>query len=265
MRITDSQRWHDLATPVAIRVAATLRVADHIASEGTTAAELAGETNADADALERLLRHLVTAGLLRQESGRYALTARGALRSDHPSGARAVLDIESAIGRADLSFVHLSHVVRTGEAAFPLPRPLLLGRPRRGFGPHGIVRRADGLRRRGRRAGNRRGLRLGIARTRRRRGRRERCAHDRPLDRAPWAARDGFRPARDRRHRARKAGGGGLADRSDVVAGSFFDLLPTVQTATCSRRSSTTGTTMRLPRSSGAARTRQVRKAPFTS
>jgi hypothetical protein len=33
---------------------------------------------------------------------------------------RAMLDVESAIGRADLSFVQLLHSVRTGEPAFPL-------------------------------------------------------------------------------------------------------------------------------------------------
>jgi hypothetical protein len=112
----------DLATPMAVRVAATLRIADHITRGRRTAPELAETVNADADALDRLLRHLVTAGVLRRDaSGRYALTGRGdALRDDHPIGIRAVLDIESAIGRAELSFVQLLHTVRTGEPAFPV-------------------------------------------------------------------------------------------------------------------------------------------------
>jgi hypothetical protein len=111
----------DLVTPMAVRVAATLRIADHISRGTRTAAALAESVSADADALDRVLRHLVTAGVLRRDgSGRYGLTPSGeALRADHPSGTRERLDIEGAIGRADLSFVHLLHTVRTGEPAFP--------------------------------------------------------------------------------------------------------------------------------------------------
>lgn len=111
----------DLATPMALRVAATLRIADHIAGGLGTATELAEAVSADADALDRVLRHLTTAGVLsRDESGRYALTARGeALRRDHPHGMRARLDLEGAVGRADLSFLQLLHAVRTGEPAYP--------------------------------------------------------------------------------------------------------------------------------------------------
>ena len=111
----------DLATPMAVRVAATLRIADHVTHGLRTAPELAEAVGADVDALGRVLRHLVTAGVLRRdESERYVLTARGqALRDDHPAGMRAMLDLEGAIGRADLSFVQLLHTVRTGEPAFP--------------------------------------------------------------------------------------------------------------------------------------------------
>jgi hypothetical protein len=111
----------DLATPMAVRVAATLRIADHITRGLGTAPELAEATGANTDALDRVLRHLVTAGVLgRDQSDRYVLTARGqALRDDHPARMRAMLDLDSAIGRADLSFVQLLHTVRTGEPAFP--------------------------------------------------------------------------------------------------------------------------------------------------
>jgi predicted transcriptional regulator len=111
----------DLATPMAVRVVATLRIADHITRGLRTAHELAEAANANTDALDRVLRHLVKAGLFgRDEAGRYSLTARGEeLRDDHPTGTRALLDIEGAIGRADLSFVQLLHSLRTGEAAFP--------------------------------------------------------------------------------------------------------------------------------------------------
>jgi hypothetical protein len=111
----------DLATPMAVRVAATLRVADHITRGLQTTLELAQAVDADADALDRVLRHLTTAGVLsRDTSGRYALTALGeVLRDDHRDGMRARLDLEAAIGRADLSFVQLLHSVRTGQPAFP--------------------------------------------------------------------------------------------------------------------------------------------------
>jgi hypothetical protein len=106
---------------MAIRVAATLRLADRIAAGTRTAGELAAAVNADPDALARLLGHLVTAGVLsRPGDGSYGLTALGEhLRDDDPAGVRPWLDLDGAIGRADLCFTQLLHTVRTGEPAFP--------------------------------------------------------------------------------------------------------------------------------------------------
>ncbi len=124
----DEERWGgelwaaaDLATPMAIRVAATLRLADHIAGGRRTAEALAVVVDADADALGRVMGHLVSAGVLSQErDGAYGLTELGEqLRDDAPGGVRATLDLEGAIGHADLCFVELLHTVRTGEPAFP--------------------------------------------------------------------------------------------------------------------------------------------------
>jgi hypothetical protein len=111
----------DLITPMAIRVAATLHVADHIAAGRSTAVEIAAATGTDPDTLDRVLRHLAHAGVVRRDdSGRYALTALGdTLREDDPSELGARFDVEGPLGRADLSFVQLLHSVRTGEAAFP--------------------------------------------------------------------------------------------------------------------------------------------------
>jgi O-methyltransferase domain len=109
----------DLTTPMAVRVAATLRIADHIERGLQTAPQLAEATASDPDALDRVMKHLVTAGLLRDDSGRYALTALGELLcDDHPQAMRRRLDIEGAIGRADLSFIQLLHTVRTGEPSY---------------------------------------------------------------------------------------------------------------------------------------------------
>ncbi|MFF8773516.1 methyltransferase [Kitasatospora sp. NPDC015120] len=110
----------DLVTPMAIRVAATLRLADHIAAGTRTAEALAEAVHADRDVLGRLLDHLVTAGVLSGAEGAYELTAMGRyLCEGQPDAMQSVLDIEGALGHAELSLVHLLHTVRTGEPAFP--------------------------------------------------------------------------------------------------------------------------------------------------
>src|SRR6478736_8429468 len=105
---------------MALRVAATLRVADAIAAGVTTGPELAARLDVAADPLLRVLEHLVTAGFLRRDGdGTYALTDDGQwLRDDHPEGIRAAVDLDGALGHADLSVVELLHSVRTGEPAF---------------------------------------------------------------------------------------------------------------------------------------------------
>lgn len=109
-----------LGTPMAIRVAATLRVADHIVAGRQTAGELARACDANEDALGRLLRYLAARGVFTcDQAGRYTLTALGEpLREDHPAHVRAWFDIDG-MGWGELSFVELLHSVRTGEAAFP--------------------------------------------------------------------------------------------------------------------------------------------------
>ncbi|NUS43943.1 MAG: methyltransferase [Mycobacteriaceae bacterium] len=108
----------DLATPMAVRVAATLRVGDHIAAGRTSAEAIAADAGVDAPTLDRVLKHLVTAGVLTTADGGYGLTELGEqLRGE--TGVRAWLDIDGAVGRADLCFVDMLHTVRTGEPAFP--------------------------------------------------------------------------------------------------------------------------------------------------
>jgi 2,7-dihydroxy-5-methyl-1-naphthoate 7-O-methyltransferase len=63
----------DLITPMAVRVAATLRVADAITAGVTSGLQLAAHLAVVADPLVRVLDHLVTAGFLRRdEDGAYA-------------------------------------------------------------------------------------------------------------------------------------------------------------------------------------------------
>lgn len=111
----------DLATPMAIRVAATLHLADHMAAGARTPETLAAAMDVDADALRRLLDHLVTVDVLLEVlPGEYTLTELGSqLRDDAPDWIRPWLDLDGAVGRGDLCFTQLLHTVRTGEPAYP--------------------------------------------------------------------------------------------------------------------------------------------------
>lgn len=110
----------DLVTPMAVRAAATLGLADLIAGGAERVDELAERTGADADALGRLLRHLACHGVFAEPSpGRFAINETAdLLRSDHPSGARAWFDLDGFGGRMDLAFTELMHTVRTGQPAW---------------------------------------------------------------------------------------------------------------------------------------------------
>lgn len=113
----------DLATPMAVRVAATLRLVDHAGSTGATADELAARTGTSAPALRRLLDHLVTVGVFDDEatSGRYRPTSLGnQMSADSPDPfALLLLDIGSAGGRAELAFVELLSTITSGLPAYP--------------------------------------------------------------------------------------------------------------------------------------------------
>jgi len=112
----------DLFTPMAVRVAATLRLPDHVADGADSLPALVQRTGADPDALGRLVEHLVTVGVLRRRgSDRLSLADRGEeLREGHPGDARAWLDLEGPVGRAELSALHLLDAVRSGRPAYPL-------------------------------------------------------------------------------------------------------------------------------------------------
>lgn len=115
---TVSEMWglSDLVTPIALRVAASLRIADHVASGVTSVGELAEATGTNPDALGRLLRYLATVGVLDETvDGAIVLTERGrVLGSDHPSRLHAWLDLAGFGGRLDRTMVELLEAVRTG-------------------------------------------------------------------------------------------------------------------------------------------------------
>jgi hypothetical protein len=110
-----------LATPMSIRVAATLSLAERAGDAGATAEQLAAETGTETMALRRLLDHLVAIGVfdLDTESGRYRPTDLGAqMRADDPRGIKPLLDINCAGGRAELAFVDLLETITNGTPAY---------------------------------------------------------------------------------------------------------------------------------------------------
>ncbi|RSD16843.1 methyltransferase [Amycolatopsis eburnea] len=108
-----------LATPMAIRVAATLSLAERAGDAGATAEQLAAETGTSAPALRCLLDHLVAVGVFEAAPGGYRPTELGAqLREDAPEGVKPLLDIGSAGGRAELAFADLLGTITTGEPAY---------------------------------------------------------------------------------------------------------------------------------------------------
>jgi len=110
----------DLVTPMAVRVAATLRLADTMRDGPVGIDELARQVGADPDALARLLRHLVARGMFSQPlPGVFGANATAALLdSAHPSGMQVSLDLSGFGGQMDLVFTELLHTVTTGEPAW---------------------------------------------------------------------------------------------------------------------------------------------------
>lgn len=110
----------DLVTPMAVRAAATLRVADELAQGPRPVTDLARECDCDPEALRRLLHHLVCHGLFVEPSaGTFALNSLAELlRTDDPSGMQVQLDLGAFGGQMDLAFTQVMHTLRTGEPAW---------------------------------------------------------------------------------------------------------------------------------------------------
>jgi O-methyltransferase domain/Dimerisation domain len=107
----------------AITAAADLGIADALAKGPLSADELASAVNADADALSRLLRGLITRGIFRQRrDGRYDLTPLGnTLRSDADVSMAAFARFLGSPQHRE-HWSHLTDAVRTGRAVVPALR-----------------------------------------------------------------------------------------------------------------------------------------------
>jgi len=103
----------------AIRVAASLRISDHLSDGPRSAGELAALTKTHPDSLYRLLRALAAVDVFREDEGRkFTLTPMGdCLRTDSatPLGAWAEVVGSPYFWQA---WGHLLHSVQTGENAF---------------------------------------------------------------------------------------------------------------------------------------------------
>ncbi|MEY9928676.1 hypothetical protein ABH926_003315 [Catenulispora sp. GP43] len=109
----------DIIVPFAISVAADLRLADLLADGPLPAAELARRAGADPDALHRMLRALAGKDIFAETApGVFGLTPMSELlRSGHPLSFRKLFHTVDA---DVLAFAHLGDSVRTGGPAFDL-------------------------------------------------------------------------------------------------------------------------------------------------
>ena len=107
----------DLRTPWCIFVAATLRIADHIAAGKGQINEIAAAAGCDADALHRVLNHLVDCGIFVQATpGLFTLNE--AAEGFFDPSQRVGLDLNGIGGRMAYAWGTLLDYVRTGAPAY---------------------------------------------------------------------------------------------------------------------------------------------------
>ncbi|HEY7483921.1 MAG TPA: methyltransferase [Streptosporangiaceae bacterium] len=117
----DLYRLTDLQTPWCVHVAATLRIADHIAAGVTDIDGLAAVVGADRTALHNVLVHLVNKGVFTQTGpGRFGLNLAAADGLRDP-----FLDLDGIGGRMAHAWSTLLTYVRTGKPGYHE----LFGRP----------------------------------------------------------------------------------------------------------------------------------------
>ena len=110
----DLQGMLDLTTPWCLRVAATLRIPEHIAAGRAGIAEIAAAAGCDLDALHAVLGHLVSRGVFTEESpGRFACNRAAGQLAGIP-----FLDLDGIGGRMAHTWGTLLDYVRTGQPAY---------------------------------------------------------------------------------------------------------------------------------------------------
>ena len=112
--MVDLERMLDLATPWCLRVAATLRLPEHIAAGHAGVTDLAAAAGCDADALHAVLGHLVSQGVFTEESpGRFACN-----RAAEQLASLPFLNLDGIGGRMAHTWGTLLDYVRTGQPAY---------------------------------------------------------------------------------------------------------------------------------------------------
>ncbi len=238
----------------AIHVAATLGIADLLEDGPRSADELAEGTGTDAPTLYRLLRALASVGVFTEIDGRFGLTPLAEyLRTDAPGSLRAWA---MQVGQRYFwtSWGHLLHSVRTGEPAFAelygtTPWEYRAAHPEEDAVFNAAMTNlsagvVEAVARRYDFSGY--GVLVDVG------------GGQGALLAAILAANPNLRGILfDQPHIVAAAGAlleqAGVADRCEVVGGSFFDTVPAGLTLTCSRASSTTGMTRRRSRSCASA------------
>jgi hypothetical protein len=115
--VPDLESLSDLTTPWCVRVVATLRIADHLAEGPRAIEELAASASCDAEALHRVLRHLVQVGVFEEPSpGVFALNGPAERLTDE--SVRLGLDLDGIGGRMAQAWGSLLGAVRTGRPAY---------------------------------------------------------------------------------------------------------------------------------------------------
>jgi hypothetical protein len=110
----DLEALLDLATPWCLRVAATLRVAEHIAGGHDDIAGLAAVAGCDQDALHAVLGHLVAKGVFTEPSpGTFAVNGPAARLAGTP-----FVDLNGIGGRMAHTWGTMLDYVRTGQPAY---------------------------------------------------------------------------------------------------------------------------------------------------
>lgn len=111
----------DGMAPWALRAAATLRLADHVAAGAMTVTGLAERSDADPTTLAALMRYLVSRGVFSDRPGEgFGLTALSVQLLDrHPGGLRGWLDQSGVGARMDRALGQLLSSVRSGRPSYP--------------------------------------------------------------------------------------------------------------------------------------------------
>lgn len=112
------EMWSGYVVSRALYVVAELAIADHLADRPKTAAELAGDTGANEDALHRVLQMLASRGVFaEEEASRFGLTPLSeCLRSGTVGSVRDTIRMYGDMHWRAMG--NLLHSVMTGEPAF---------------------------------------------------------------------------------------------------------------------------------------------------